>query len=126
MDSDRVLGAIPYVFCADAGLVADWCVDVLGFEEERRWHDDNGVPTNIELTAGASEVWLDGPVPDWRERSGLASWVGILVDDIASIESDIRARGHEPPPPVEREFGVRMLTIEDPEGHQWSFVQRLD
>ncbi len=109
--------------CRRPGLV---CVD-RRIEEERRWHDDNGVPTNIELTAGASEVWLDGPVPDWRERfAGLATWVGFLVDDIASIESDIRARGHEPPPPVDREFGVRMLTIEDPEGHQWSFVQRLD
>lgn len=127
MGSDLVQGAIPYVFCADAGLVADWCVEVLGFSERGRWHNEEGTVTNVELVAGSSEVWLDGPVPDWKERTGgRGAWIGFLVEDVATVEADLVARGQAPPRPVDREFGVRMLTLEDPEGHQWGFVQRLD
>ena len=127
MDSDRILGAIPYVYCADVGLIADWCVEVLGFTERGRWFNDEGVATNVELIAGRSEIWLDGPVPDWKDRAGgLATWIGLLVEDIATVATEIRARGHQPPSPVDRQFGVRMLTVEDPEGHQWGFVQRLE
>lgn len=121
-----VLGAIPYVFCADAGAVADWCVRVLGFAERERWPDDDGVVRNVELLAGDGEVWLDGPVPDWNARTGgLGSWVGFLVDDVDSVHRGLVDAGVELDPPRTREHGVREITVTDPEGHAWGFVQRL-
>lgn len=121
-----VRGVIAYVFCADAGAIADWCVEVLGFTERGRWPDEDGVVRNVELTLGDSEVWLDGPVPDWAERfGGLTSWIGFLVDDIDETHSQLTSRGAEVDGPVEREFGIKQLTVTDPEGHEWGFVQRL-
>jgi hypothetical protein len=61
--------AVPYVFCADAGAISTWCQQVLGFVERGRWSDDDGAVSNVELTLGAAEVWLDGPVPDWPSGS---------------------------------------------------------
>jgi uncharacterized glyoxalase superfamily protein PhnB len=121
-----IRGVIPYVFCADPGAVADWCVDVLGFVERERWPDETGVVRNVELMVGDSEVWLDGPVPDWRDKSGgLGSWVGLLVDDVDAIHDRLVAAGVELDPPRTRDHGVREITITDPEGHGWGFVQRL-
>ena len=118
--------AVPFVYCADAGLVADWLVDVLGFEERSRWAADDGTVTNVELLAGASEVWLDGPVPDWKDKlGGLPCWVGFLVDDVDATHAEIVARGGECPPPVDREFGVRTFSVTDPEGHEWGFLRRI-
>lgn len=120
-----VLGVIPYVFCADAGATADWCVEVLGFVERERWPDDDGIVRNVELAVGESEVWLDGPVPDWSERTGgLGSWVGFLVVDVDAMYDRISAAGVELEPPRSREHGVREITVTDPEGHSWGFVQR--
>lgn len=122
----RLLGAIPYVFCADAGAAADWCVRVLGLTERERWTDDDGVVTNVELVAGDNEVWLDGPVPDWAERTGgLGSWIGLLVGDVDAVHERLAAAGVEVDPPRTREHGVRELAVTDTEGHTWGLVQRL-
>ena len=120
-----VRGTVPYVLCADAGAVADWCTAVLGFVERGRWADDDGTVTNVELTVGDSEVWLDGPVPDWRDRGGgLGAWVGLLVDDVDAVHRELTAAGHDVGQPLTRGFGVRELTVTDPEGHQWGFLTR--
>lgn len=122
-----IQGAIPYVFCADAGAVADWCVEVLGFDERERWPGDDGVVRNVELIAGNSEVWLDGPIPAWKDRTGgLGSWVGFLVDDVDAVYERVTAAGVDVNPPRTRDHGVREITVKDPEGHAWGFVERLD
>ena len=120
-------GVIPYVFCADAGAVADWCVEVLGFQERERWPDDDGVVRNVELVVGDSEVWLDGPIPDWKDRlGGLGSWVGFRVPDVDAVFESLSAAGVGLDPPRTRGHGVREIGVTDPEGHIWGFVQRLD
>lgn len=122
-----IQGVIPYVFCADAGAVADWCVEVLGFVERQRWPDDDGVVRNVELIAGDGEVWLDGPVPDWKERSGgLGSWVGFIVADVDAVYEGLKAAGVNLDSPRTRDHRVREISVTDPEGHTWGFVQRLD
>jgi uncharacterized glyoxalase superfamily protein PhnB len=57
--------------------------------------------------------------------SGLGSWVGLLVDDVDAIHDRLRAAGVELDPPRTRDHGVKEITITDPEGHGWGFVQRL-
>jgi uncharacterized glyoxalase superfamily protein PhnB len=108
-------------------VVADWCVEVLGFEERERWPDGDGVVRNVELTVGEREVWLDGRVPDWKERlGGLGSWVGFLVTDVDAVLASICAAGVDLDPPPTRDHGIREISVIDPEGHTWGFVQRLD
>lgn len=92
-EKSLVRALIPYVFCVDAGATADWCVHSLGFVERDRWHNEDGIVANVELTVGDNEVWLDGPVPDWNERlHGLSCWVGLVVDDVDAVYEQLRAR----------------------------------
>lgn len=100
-------------------------MQVLGFTERTRWSDGEGVVRDVELAVGANELWLDGPVPDWQERlSGLASWVGFIVDDVDAVSARITETAASVEPPVDREFGVREMTVTDPEGHIWGFIRR--
>lgn len=122
-----ITGVIPYIFCADAGRVADWCVQTLGFVERERWPDDEGVVRNVELIVGDNEVWLDGPVSDWKAKNGdLGSWVGFLVDDVDARYEQLVAAGVQLDEPRTRGHQVREITVTDPEGHSWGFVQRLN
>lgn len=120
-----IRGLVPYIYCVDAGATADWCVQVLGFVERDRWHDDNGIVTNVELVVGDNEVWLDGPVRDWNVRlHGLSWWIGLVVEDVDAVYEQLRGRVEDLSPPRDRPFGVRELTLRDPEGHQWGFITR--
>lgn len=122
----EIRGVIPYVYCADAGTVADWCVEVLGFVERERWGNDDGVVTNVELIVGDSEVWLDGPVPDWKAKhTDRQEWVGFLVHHVDALHRRLSDDGVQLDPPRARAHGVREITATDPEGHSWGFVQRL-
>lgn len=125
MSVPTIHGVVPYVYCADAGEVADWCVRVLGLKEQGRWYSGDTV-SNVELTAGSNEVWLDGGNPDWPQQMGdLRSWVGFWVEDVDAMYEYVRARTPSVKPPIDRDFGIRMLSVADPEGHEWSFMRRL-
>lgn len=120
-----ITGLVPYVFCADAGATADWCVEVLGFTERGRWTNEEGVVTNVDLAVGPNEVWLDGPEPDWRDvKHGLCSWMGLVVADADAKHQELREAGRAVGDLVTR-FGVRQFTVTDPEGHDWGFMTRL-
>ncbi len=121
-------GIIPYVFCVDAGATADWLIDHfgrLGFKEAGRWHNDEGEVTNVEITVPGGEVWLDGPVADWSERrQGLPAWTGFLVDDVQAVHDELARSGMAVDAPRNRPFAATELTLTDPEGHLWGFIER--
>lgn len=99
---------------------------MLGFTERERWPDGDGVVRNVELMVGDNEVWLDGPVADWQDKAGgLGSWVDLLVEDVDAVHERLVVAGVELDPPRTRDHGVREITVSDPEGHSWGFVQRL-
>ena len=80
----------------------------------------------VELMVGDSEVWLDGPVPDWNDQTGgHGFWVGVLVDGVNAVHDRLVAAGVELDPPRTRDHAVKEITVTDPEGHGWGFVQRL-
>jgi uncharacterized glyoxalase superfamily protein PhnB len=120
-----ITGLVPYVFCADAGATADWCVEVLGFTETGRWTNKEGIVTNVDLTIGPNEVWLDGPEPSWQDvKHGLSAWIGLIVPDADAKHRELRNAGREVGDLMTR-FGVRQFTVTDPEGHTWGFMTRV-
>ena len=69
-----------------------------------------------------AELWLDGSGTEGRPKP---VWIGIWVDDVDAMYAQVRAAGVEVDAPVDRDFGVHMLTVEDPEGYQWGFMRRI-
>jgi uncharacterized glyoxalase superfamily protein PhnB len=95
------------------------------FIERDWWSNDDGAVTNVELTLGGAEVWLDGPVSDWPQRlEGLGSWIGLQVDDLDAVHAHLRDLGVAVEPPVDRGFWTRHLTVVDPEGHECVYGTR--
>ena len=46
------------------------------------------------------------------------------VADVDAVYETIRAAGVDCEPPVDREFGVRMLNVADDMGYLWGFIRR--
>ncbi|MDX1734310.1 MAG: VOC family protein [Halioglobus sp.] len=117
-------GIVPYLFYDDAGLAMDWYARHFGFEERERWTDDEGNVQNGEMRVGDTEVWLDGSGRR-QDSDPRPHWIGVWVDDVEAMHAQLRARGLACDPPADRDFGVRMLNVEDEFGFLWGFIQRL-
>ena len=125
--SDQYQGIVPYLFYDDAEAAMAWYTRVFGFEEIGRWSDDSGKIQNAEMRVGTTELWLDGGGKRHFDEHGNHGpvWIGVWVDDVDEMYRRVREAGVDAEEPVTRDFGVRMLTVEDPEGYQWGFMRRV-
>ena len=116
-------GIVPYLFYQDAGAAMDWYSRVFGFVEIARWHSDDGRVANGEMRVGNTELWLDGSGPR-RDDDPRPVWIGVWVDGVDAMCDQVNSAGVVCEPPIDREFGVRMLTADDGMGHLWGFMKR--
>ena len=117
-------GIVPYLFYDDTAAAMAWYTRVFGFEEINRWADENGHIQNAEMRVGSTELWLDGGGRR-NDQDDRPLWIGVWVDDVGSVYSQVQQAGVSCEPPVDREFGVRMLNVPDGMGYLWGFIQRI-
>ena len=117
-------GIVPYLYFDDARAALDWYREHFGFEEVGCWADEQGRVQNAEMRAGKTEIWLDGS-GRLKKEDDRPIWVGIWVDDVDAIHRMLVAKGVECDKPVDRDFGVRMLNVDDGMGHLWGFIKRI-
>lgn len=118
-------GFTPYVYYKDAGAMADWLVRSFGFVETSRHADEHGVVHNVEMTVGSVLLWLDGNPGRSVNKDGPPVWIGVWVDDVDAMYAHTQATGAASGPPEDKPYGVRMLTVTDPEGVAWGFIKRI-
>ncbi len=116
-------GIVPYLFFDDAETALEWYTKHFGFEEIGRWHNPEGRVANAEMRVGNTEIWLDGSGRQIRADTRPV-WQGIWVDDVDEVYQRIKANGVVCDAPVTREFGVRMLNVDDGMGYLWGFIKR--
>ena len=117
-------GIVPYLFYDDAEAAMDWYGRVFGFEEISRFANDDGQIQNAEMRAGSSEIWLDGSGRR-KDKDERPMWIGMWVDDVDAIYTRVTEAGVVCDPPVDRDFGVRMLNVPDGMGYLWGFIRRI-
>jgi uncharacterized glyoxalase superfamily protein PhnB len=122
---NEFLGIVPYLFYDDAEAALDWYTRIFGFEEIGRWSNDEGKIQNAEMRVGNTEIWLDGSGRR-KDEDERPSWIGVWVDDVDAMYERICQSGIECEAPVDREFGVRMLNVEDGMGHLWGFIKHIE
>ena len=120
----------PYLLYEDVAAALAWLSDAFGFRERLRFTDEDGTVNHAEMLVGDDGVIMLGhPGPDYRNprNSGAASaLVHVVVDDVEEHFARARAAGAEVLlPPTEQEYGDRRCDILDPEGHLWSFAERV-
>ncbi len=125
MTNENYKGIVPYLFFDDAEQAMNWYADNFGFIEIGRWHNGDGKVQNGEMKVGDTEVWIDGS-GRLQSTDNRPSWIGIWVDDVDAIYETLQSRGVECDAPITREFGVRMLTVDDGMGYLWGFIKRVE
>ena len=122
--TENYRGIVPYLFVDDAEAAMAWYTRVFGFVERGRWTGDDGRIANAEMVVGETDIWIDGGGRR-QHADGRPDWVGIWVDDVDAVYDRVTAAGITCDAPVDREFGVRMLTVDDGMGCLWGFIRRL-
>ncbi|XOV83798.1 MAG: VOC family protein [bacterium] len=117
-------GIVPYLFYDDAEVAMQWYTRVFGFEEIGRWKDDAGKIQNAEMRVGNTELWLDGSGRR-KDNDERPTWIGVWVDDVDEVYARVQAAGIKCDAPINRDFGIRMLSVPDEMGYLWGFIRRI-
>jgi uncharacterized glyoxalase superfamily protein PhnB len=128
---------------ADAEGAIGWLTAAFGFRERegQRHTDEAGVVTHAELELDGATIMLATPNADyegprrhaetceaarrWLDNPWVIDGVFVEVDDLERHHARAVAAGARIlRPPEDPGVGVRLYSVEDPEGHRWMFCQR--
>ena len=122
---------IPSLRYDDALAAIDWLCKAFGFEKQSVYADDKGIVQHAQLTFGNGMVML-GSVDNGGEYSklmvqpgeiGLRNTHGIylVVSDADAVYATAKAAGAVMVLDIrDMDYGGRVFTCRDPEGHLWS------
>jgi uncharacterized glyoxalase superfamily protein PhnB len=102
----------------DAKAAIGWLKDTLGFEELHVYENDDGTIAHAELVIAGNVIMLGSARDD---APPAPSTTYIALDEVDSLHERAAAAGGEPSELTEQDYGSRDFSIEDPDGHRWSF-----
>ena len=128
-DRSTIVPALSY---ADPNAAVSFLEAAFGFESGLSVTDSGGRIQHAELTYGDGRIML-GPMgwADWAKSPKMVSGVNtqsvhVAVTDIDAHCAKARAAGAEIlAEPADQFYGDRTYRARDPEGHVWSFGQRM-
>lgn len=116
---------IPVLIYSDVREAVAWLEGAFGFRERVRIGEDH----RSQLAVGGDGAVIVGDVRNERRppREGeVTHMVMVRVEDVDAHCAHARASGARiVTEPADFPFGERQYTVEDPEGHQWTFSQTL-
>ena len=132
---------VPMLAYEDASLAADWLARAFGFRERERFHDAQGVVTDVVLEYG-DEIFLAGhpsaayrgprrhalscaTARAWLDTPYVVDGVLVYVDDVDEHHRRAKAAGAKILSDVEQNEIQRQYRCEDLEGHRWMFAKRV-
>jgi PhnB protein len=129
------MSVIPYLFYEDVAGASAWLCEAFDFTETLRYTTRDGSVTHVELTCGGESIMLgavdrrEGQPYGYRAPRGAAhsSFVFVIIpDDVeAHFERAVRGGATVIAAPEDKAYGQRQYTVEDPQGHRWSFSEQV-
>lgn len=119
---------VPVLVYADVTRAIDWLCGAFGFVERLRYATRDGNVTHAQLSIAECAVMLGVQGADFRPpRPGeVNQYVVVHVANVdAHFEQAKRLGATILRPPADQPFGERQYTVEDPEGHRWTFSQHV-
>jgi uncharacterized glyoxalase superfamily protein PhnB len=130
---------VPMLSYENGPAALDWLSRAFGFEEVRRWVDEDGTLSHGELRHGDELIMLATPTPDYRspkrhreECESAQRWsrVPYVIDGVLVYVDDVDAHCERArqsgatilSEPANEEAGLRLYRAEDLEGHRWMFA----
>lgn len=119
----------PYLLYEDAEAAVEFLTRALSFREVDRaigaaggLHVELEGPSGGQLYIGQPPAGYEGPA-----KVGQTSLVHVVVDDVDAHHDRAKAAGATIVEELnDTPFGHRRYTCDDPQGHEWSFVQVVD
>ena len=131
---------VPMVAYEDATRAADWLTRAFGFSERERFHDAQGIVTDVVLEyggefflAGHPNAAYRGPrrhalscatARAWLDTPFVVDGVLVYVDDLEDHYRVAKAAGAKILSEIEANTVQRQYRCEDLEGHRWMFAVR--
>lgn len=119
----------PYLLYEDVAGALEWLARAFGFHEQLRYADPDGTVTHAEMRVDGGSFMLGDPGSDYRNPNrlgGVTQLVHVYVDDVDAHFARAREAGATIlAEPRDQEYGDRRYEAADPEGHHWSFAQRV-
>jgi uncharacterized glyoxalase superfamily protein PhnB len=116
---------IPVLVYPDVRAAVAWLTDAFGFRERVRI----GAGHRAQLAVGADGAVIVAEAHGDRRppvTGQVTHELKIRVDDVDAVCARARARGARVlQEPVDREYGERECTLEDPAGHRWELTRTL-
>ena len=116
---------MPYLFYKDSAAALEFLTSAFGFAERVRMTDEAGNVNHAEVQIGDAVIMFGTPGEDYKnpnELGGRTQTVYVYVDDVDSHFERAKAAGAKiVEEPQDHFYGDRSYTVNDPEGHQWSF-----
>jgi len=132
---------VPMVAYEDATRAAEWLTRAFGFSERERFHDAQGVVTDVVLEyggefflAGHPNAAYRGPrrhalscatARAWLDTPFVVDGVLVYVDDLEDHYRVAKAAGAKILSEIETNALQRQYRCEDLEGHRWMFAVRV-
>lgn len=117
----------PYLLYRDVDAAVDFLVGTCGFTDQGRAPGPDGRTFHASVGLAGGVVMMGSPGPDYanpKDRGGATQLVYVYVDDVDAHHAAAAAAGATVlDPPADQFYGDRTYTLEDPEGHQWTFAQ---
>ena len=123
----NVRAAYPLLYVDDIERSLEFYCDQLGFTLTERW-DPDGRLAWCSLTMEGAQIMLQRAEPDdltalARGKSDVALF--FLCEDVDRLHEKFQARGAKVPAPTEAFYGMRQLTLLDPDGRRICFEHPL-
>jgi uncharacterized glyoxalase superfamily protein PhnB len=118
---------VPILVYADVAKAIAWLCDAFGFVERLRVERD-GVVFHAQLVVGDADVMLGRQGAEYcAPRAGeVSQYVHVAVENADTHFERAEAAGARVvSPPHDMPFGERQYSVEDPEGHRWTFSQHV-
>ena len=128
---NTVSTVIPAMRYRDANAAIDWLCKAFGFEKHLVVPGENGTVAHAQLSFGNGMIMLGSARDDEfgrrvkppRETGGIGTQSAyVIVEDADAHYARAKAAGAEIVMEVEdQDYGGRLYSCLDPEGHLWSF-----
>ncbi len=128
---------VPVLVYQDVGKAIEWLCKTFGFAERFRYGPENS-PAGAQLAVGEGCVFLAAPrvgqSPKWNDRAifraprsdEVTHTICVHVADVDSLYQRVtRCGAHCFCTPETHPFGERQFTVEDLDGHRWTFTQSV-
>jgi uncharacterized glyoxalase superfamily protein PhnB len=129
------MSVIPYLFYEDTKAAAAWLADAFGFTETLRHTTRDGTVTHVDMACEGDSIMLgqvgggEGQALGYSAARGKPHtaflFILITADVDAHFERAVRAGATVIARPENKPYGQRQYTVEDPEGHRWSFGEQV-